>query len=107
VGLLALVCGLIALAAAFASAVFLFGRTRELLRTGRAFSRALATSTGRLEAELHRLETSGGRASGAGEALEKSLSQLAVSQARLGVLLGAVSDVRASVTTVTSFLPRK
>ena len=106
-GLLALVCGLIALAAAVAGAVFLFGRTRELLRTGRAFSRALATATGRLEAELQRLESSGGRMGSAGEDLEKSLSRIASSQARLGVLLGAVSEVRASVTTVTSFLPRK
>jgi uncharacterized protein HemX len=107
VGLLALICGLIALAAAVAGAVFLFGRTRELLRTQRAFSRALATATGRLEAELQRLETSGGRAGRVGEDLERSLSQLKLSQARLGVLLAAVGDVRASVTTVTSFLPRK
>jgi uncharacterized protein HemX len=107
VGLLALVCGLIALAAAVAGAVFLFGRTRELLRTQRAFSRALATATGRLEAELQRLEASGDRASGAGEGLEQSLSRLAASQAQLAVLLAAASDVRASATTAKSFLPRK
>jgi hypothetical protein len=107
VGILALVCGLIALAAIVAGAVFLFGRTLELLRTGRAFSKDLATANARLEAELKRLETSGDRAGRSGGALEESLSRLAVSQARLGVLLGAVGDVRASVTTVTSFLPRR
>jgi hypothetical protein len=107
VGLLALICGLVALAAVVAGGVVLFGRTRELLRTGRAFSRALASATGRLEAELQRLEASGGRAGSSGEGLERSLSQLKVSQARLAVLLAAVGDVRASMTTVTSFLPRK
>jgi hypothetical protein len=106
-GLLALICGVVALAAAVAGAVVLFRRTRELLRTGRAFSRALATATGRIDAELQRLEASGGRAGRVGEDLERSLSRLSASQARLGVLLAAVGDVRASLTTVTSFVPRK
>ena len=104
-GLLALVCGLIALAVVVAGAVFLFGRTRELLRTGRAFGRSLATATERLDAELQRLDRSGERAGGAGEDLSASLSQLAASRARLGVLLDAVGDMRASLTSVTSFLP--
>jgi hypothetical protein len=102
---LVLISGLVALAAAVAGAVVLVGRTRELLRTGRAFGRSLATATGRLDAEFQRLDRSGERAGGAGEDLSASLSQLAASRARLGVLLDAVGDVRASLTSVTSFLP--
>jgi hypothetical protein len=104
VGLLALISGLLALAAAVAGGVFLFGKARELLRGFRAFSSALSEETARLDAATQRLSSSGERAGGAGDRLEESLSRLAVSQSRLGVLLAAAGEVRASAKGV---VPRK
>jgi hypothetical protein len=42
-----------------------------------------------------------------GEALSAATASLAVSRARLSVLLEAIADVRAAVGRVTPYLPRK
>jgi hypothetical protein len=106
VALLALISGLLALAAVVAGSVFVFVRTRELFRGFRTFGRTLGVATSRLDEASRRLsEAEPGGESGA--RLAESLERLSVSRARLGVLLAALGDVRSSVTRLTAVAPRK
>ena len=105
-GLVALISGVIALVAVVGGVAVLVVRTRELLRGFRSFSRSLNVALARVEESSRRLGE--GPASGdSGERLSASLDRLASSRARLGVLLAALGDVRASVTRLTAVAPRK
>ena len=104
--LLALISGVLALAAVVAGTVLVVVRTRELMRGSRAFGLELAGATAGLEEASRRL---GEAEPGAESAvrLSASLRRLSVSSARLGVLLAARDDVRAPITRLRTVVPRK
>lgn len=105
-GLLALLSGVIALAALVAGIVLVVVRALELVRGFRAFGRSLSVALSRLEDSSRRL-AEGPDSGDAGARLSASLDRLATSRARLGVLSAALGDVRASVTRLTAVAPRK
>jgi hypothetical protein len=95
--------GLLALVAAAAFAGIRFVR---LLRDADAAGGALGESLERIAAGADR---AAGRAEGlapAGARLERALARLAVSRARLDVLLHAYADARAALASLV-FIPRK
>ena len=96
--------GLVALVvAAVAGTWFVVVRTRELIARLRDFGGAVSGATAAVGAATARLSDRTFET----EALERSLDRLAVSRARLSVLLTAFADVRASVTRIRSVVPRK
>jgi hypothetical protein len=107
VALLALISGLLALAAVVAGIAFAVVRTRELLRGFRSFGRALGVATAKLEESSRRLAEGKPDAGDSAAKLAESLDRLSTSRARLGVLLAALGDVRSAVTRLTAVAPRK
>ena len=89
--------------AAVAGTWFAVVRARELLRRLRELGDALSGATATVGAATARLSDRTFET----EALERSLDRLAVSRARLSVLLTAFADVRASLTRLRSVVPRK
>jgi hypothetical protein len=102
--LLVLLAAILALATVAAATVFAFLRTREFLRRFRAFGRAVDEALATVTAGSDRIAAYS--AAGAAD-LEPALARLAVSRARLAVLLAAVDDVRELVARVTGLRPRK
>lgn len=105
--LLVLLAAILALAAVGAAATFTVIRTLELLRRFRAVSETIGAALDEVEEAGDRVAT---KAAGLGEHathLEPVLARLAVSRARLAVLLAAWADVRAAVTRVTELRPSK
>jgi hypothetical protein len=107
VALLALISGLLALAAVVAGIVFVVVRTRELLRGFRSFGRSLGVATARLEEASARLADADPGGGDSAAKLAENMERLSVSRARLGVLLAALGDVRSAVTRLTAVAPRK
>ena len=105
--LLALVSGVLALAAVVGGIVLVVVRTRELLRGFRAFARSLGVAASRLEASARKLSEENPDGGESSARLSAGLDRLSESRARLGVLLAALAEVRASVTRLTAVTSRK
>jgi hypothetical protein len=76
---------------------------RDFMRLGTVASDELES----IERRAGDIEGHLAAATASGEALSVAGARLAESRARLNVLLAAFADVRASVSRVTAFLPRK
>lgn len=103
--LLVLLTAVLALVVIAAATTFAVVRTLELYRQFRAFGGALDDELARLSTGSARLESQAASVS-AGD-VGPALERLAVSRAKLSVLLTAAADVRAAVTRVTALRPQK
>ena len=97
----------VSLAAVLTAAVMTTRRGFALFRDAKRVGAGINSELEAIERSAAEIEGHLAAASTSGEALSKALERLAVSRARLNVLLAAISDVRASVALVTGFIPRK
>jgi hypothetical protein len=102
---LVLLAAILAVAAVAAATVFAVVRTREFFRRFRAFGVAVDEALAAVTAGTDRIAAKSATV-GPSE-LEPALARLAVSRARLAVLLAAIDDVRELVARVTGLRPRK
>jgi hypothetical protein len=98
---IALVVGFAAIAGALA---FVASRALALWRTGREFFRALGQTTDALAVSLDRLASTEPPDL---DRLATATARLEASQARLGVLTGALGRVREQWTSVLGVYPKK
>ena len=97
----------VSLAAVLTAAAMTTRRALALLRDAKRVGAGISTELEAIERSTAEIEGHLAAASTSAEALSKALERLAVSRARLNVLLAAINDVRASVALVTGFIPRK
>ena len=105
--LLALAALVLALFAVGAATAFLIARTLALFRQLRAFADALADAVGAVSLALAAAGSRAQLAAGRTGDFESSLARLAVSRARLAVVLSAWRDVRDAGRRASAAVPRK
>ena len=79
----------------------------ELFRTFRALGQGVGSEVSSIERKAGLIEGHLTAASRSGDALSAAAARLAVSRARLNVLLSALADARAAVGGLTGLVPRK
>jgi hypothetical protein len=79
----------------------------ELFRAFRAVGADVGDEVTSIERTTRKIEGHLAAAARSGDALSAAVARLAISRARLNVLLAALADVRAAVTRITAVMPRK
>ena len=79
----------------------------ELFRAFRGLGAGVGSELASIERKTREIEGHLAAASRSGEALSAEAARLAVSRARLNVLLAALADARAALGRVTGVVPRK
>ena len=82
-------------------------RGLELFRLARGLSAVAGSEVASIERKTRAIEDHLTAASRSGDALREEAERLAVSRARLNVLLAAYADARAALARVTVVLPRQ
>lgn len=82
-------------------------RGLELFRAFRALGGAVGDELTSIERRTGEIEGHVTAAARSGDALAGATARLSVSRARLNVLLSALADARAAVSSVTGVVPRK
>ena len=97
----------IAIASVVVSVTYATMRGLEVFRAFKGLSRKAAASVDRIAAAAAEIETHLGAAAEAGSRLDRSVTRLKASNARLNVLRSALDDVTSSFGRVTAVYPRK
>jgi hypothetical protein len=90
-----------------ASLIYVTLNALEAFRAFKALGRNVGAAIDHVTATTAQIERHLELAAESGSQLEVSLSRLRSSRAQLNVLSSALSDVRASVSRVTAFVPRR